>query len=78
MTMRYAHLAPGSGADLMKALETPTSVAAGWQQRQTAETKLSDISKLDGDPNGMATERHPPAQAKGKNPVLLLCEVKDL
>jgi Phage integrase family. len=44
MTMRYAHLAPGSGADLIKALETPTSVAAGWQQRQTEETKLSDIS----------------------------------
>jgi len=44
MTMRYAHLAPGSGADLIKALETPRSVAAGWQQRQTIETKLSDIS----------------------------------
>jgi hypothetical protein len=44
MTMRYAHLAPGSGADLMKALETPVSVAAGWQQRQREEMKLSDIS----------------------------------
>jgi integrase len=31
MTMRYAHLAPGSGANLISALETPTSVAARWQ-----------------------------------------------
>ena len=44
MTMRYAHLAPGSGANLIAALETRKSVAAGWQQRQTEETKLSDIS----------------------------------
>ena len=38
MTMRYAHLAPGSGANLIAALETRKSVAAGWQQRQTEET----------------------------------------
>ena len=44
VVMRYAHPAPGSGADLIAALETPTSVAARWQQRQTEETKLSKIS----------------------------------
>ena len=44
MTMRYVHLAPGSGADLITAPETPTSVAASWQQGHTEATKLSDIS----------------------------------
>jgi site-specific recombinase XerD len=31
MTMRYAHLAPGGGADLIRALESP-AVATRWQQ----------------------------------------------
>ncbi len=32
MTMRYAHLAPGSGADLIQALEDPSAVARAWQR----------------------------------------------
>lgn len=32
MTMRYAHLAPGGGANLIRALESP-AVATAWQQR---------------------------------------------
>jgi hypothetical protein len=44
MTMRYVHLAPGSGANLITALESPSSVAATWQQGRTEETKLSEIS----------------------------------
>jgi len=32
MTMRYSHLAPGQGASLIRALESPNSVATGWQQ----------------------------------------------
>jgi hypothetical protein len=31
MTMRYAHLAPGGGADLIRALESP-AVATAWQR----------------------------------------------
>ena len=31
MTMRYAHLAPGGGANLIRALESP-AVATAWQQ----------------------------------------------
>jgi integrase len=30
MTMRYAHLSPGSGADLIRALDAP-AVANPWQ-----------------------------------------------
>jgi len=37
-------LAPGSGFVLITALEAPTAVAAGWQRKQTENTKLSDIS----------------------------------
>jgi site-specific recombinase XerD len=36
MTMRYAHLAPGNGASLIRALEAPdagAAVATTWQQR---------------------------------------------
>jgi site-specific recombinase XerD len=36
MTMRYAHLAPGSGAELIQALESAPAVAKAWQ------TKLAD------------------------------------
>jgi integrase len=31
MTMRYAHLAPGSGGELIAALENPSAVAKAWQ-----------------------------------------------
>jgi len=31
MTMRYSHLAPGSGSDLIQALENPAAVATTWQ-----------------------------------------------
>jgi integrase len=31
MTMRYSHLAPGNGADLIQALEKPAAVANTWQ-----------------------------------------------
>jgi site-specific recombinase XerD len=31
MTMRYSHLAPGSGAALIRALEDPAAVAKTWQ-----------------------------------------------
>ena len=34
MTMRYAHLAPGSGASLILALEPP-AVATAWQRERT-------------------------------------------
>ncbi len=33
MTMRYAHLAPGSGAEFIAALESPVAVATTWQQK---------------------------------------------
>ncbi|HEX7507068.1 MAG TPA: tyrosine-type recombinase/integrase [Polyangia bacterium] len=33
MTMRYAHLAPGSGSDLIRALEDPSAVAKAWQTK---------------------------------------------
>jgi site-specific recombinase XerD len=33
MTMRYSHLAPGHGADLIRALENPSAVANTWQSR---------------------------------------------
>jgi hypothetical protein len=32
-TMRYAHLAPGSGSDLIQALEDPSAVAKAWQPK---------------------------------------------
>jgi hypothetical protein len=32
MTMRYAHLAPGSGAEFIAALESPAAVATTWQR----------------------------------------------
>jgi site-specific recombinase XerC len=32
MTMRYSHLAPGSGANLIQALESPAAVANTWQK----------------------------------------------
>ena len=35
MTMRYAHLAPGGGADLIRALDSP-AVATTWQQEGAA------------------------------------------
>ena len=35
LTMRYAHLSPGSGADLIRALDAP-AVANPWQ---TAENR---------------------------------------
>ncbi len=44
--------------ELIATLETPTSVAARWQQRQTEETKLSKISQVDSDPNGIRTRVH--------------------
>lgn len=44
MTMRYAHLAPGSGANLIATLDSGKSVAAKWQQTLTEEEKLSKIS----------------------------------
>ena len=31
MTMRYSHLAPGQGAELIRALENPSAVANTWQ-----------------------------------------------
>ena len=34
MTMRYSHLAPGSGAGLIRALEDPSAVANTWQRRE--------------------------------------------
>ena len=37
MTMRYAHLAPGGGADLIRALEAPETGAA-WQRRDNGTT----------------------------------------
>jgi hypothetical protein len=43
MTMRYARLAPGSGVNLIAALETRTSVAAEWQQTRTEESKPNEI-----------------------------------
>jgi site-specific recombinase XerD len=33
MTMRYSHLAPGQGAELIRALENPSAVANTWQRR---------------------------------------------
>jgi integrase len=33
MTMRYSHLAPGQGADLIQALEDPSAVATAWQRK---------------------------------------------
>jgi integrase len=33
MTMRYSHLVPGQGADLIRALEDPSAVATTWQRR---------------------------------------------
>ena len=33
MTMRYAHLAPGSGAEFISVLESPAAVATTWQQK---------------------------------------------
>jgi integrase len=33
MTMRYAHLAPGGGANLIRALELP-AVATAWQRER--------------------------------------------
>jgi hypothetical protein len=33
MTMRYSHLAPGSGADIIQALEDPSAVAKAWQTK---------------------------------------------
>jgi hypothetical protein len=33
MTMRYSHLAPGHGAELVRALENPSAVANTWQRR---------------------------------------------
>ncbi len=33
MTMRYSHLAPGQGADLIRALEDPSAVATAWQRK---------------------------------------------
>jgi len=76
MTMRYAHLAPGSGASLIAALETPTSVAARWQPEQTEKKTLSKIGQLDSDPNGIDTVI--PRVQVPQNPILLLCEVEDL
>lgn len=35
MTMRYSHLAPGSGSDLIQALENPAAVATTWQTKNT-------------------------------------------
>jgi len=32
MTMRYSHLAPGQGAELIRALEGPSAVAKAWQR----------------------------------------------
>jgi len=32
MTMRYSHLVPGEGADLIRALEDPSAVAMAWQR----------------------------------------------
>jgi integrase len=32
MTMRYAHLAPGNGAEMIRALESPSAVANTWQR----------------------------------------------
>jgi len=32
MTMRYSHLAPGQGAELIRALEDPSAVAKAWQR----------------------------------------------
>ena len=34
MTMRYSHLAPGQGAELIRALENPSAVANTWQRRE--------------------------------------------
>jgi site-specific recombinase XerD len=44
MTMRYAHLAPGSGANLIAALETGKSVAVKWQQTRTEGHNPNEIS----------------------------------
>ena len=33
MTMRYSHLAPEQGAELIQALENPSAVANTWQRR---------------------------------------------
>jgi integrase len=33
MTMRYAHLAPGGGAQLIQTLESPVAVANTWQKQ---------------------------------------------
>ena len=41
-----------SSATRPRPWEAPTSVAAGWLQTQTEDTKLSDISELRCDPNG--------------------------
>ena len=35
MTMRYSHLAPGSGSDLIQALDSPAAVATTWQTKNT-------------------------------------------
>jgi len=43
MTMRYAHLAPGSGADIIQALEDPSAVAKAWQTK-TVKSESETIS----------------------------------
>jgi integrase len=43
MTMRYSHLAPGSGSELIQALDSPAAVAKAWQ-REDSESQSSVIS----------------------------------
>jgi integrase len=43
MTMRYSHLAPGSGSDFIQALENPAAVATTWQ-RENPRSESSTIS----------------------------------
>ena len=43
MTMRYSHLAPGSGSDFVQALENPAAVATTWQ-RENPRSESSTIS----------------------------------
>jgi integrase len=42
MTMRYSHLASGSGANLIRALEDPSAVANTWQRRERGSEPQSD------------------------------------
>ena len=44
MTMRYSHLAPGSGSDLIQALENPAAVATTWQTKSSKSESVTSSS----------------------------------